>query len=76
VSNYVIQSRKFPEGAGHTIRSSVEAEHGLLEDAEDTHGVDNESCCGIERVCPVLRMPLRTRGICTNGVRRGSEFRV
>jgi len=53
MSNYIIQNRKFPEGVGHTLRSSVEAQreaqHGLLEDAEGTTGVDNESCCGVEQ---------------------------
>eukprot|EP00802_Teleaulax_amphioxeia_P009869 Tamp_09891.p1 GENE.Tamp_09891~~Tamp_09891.p1 ORF type:complete len:620 (+),score=148.31 Tamp_09891:79-1938(+) len=59
VYNYVIQNRRFPDGAGHTIRSSVEAEHGLLEDAEDTHGVDNESCCGVQNTAYAMlaRLP-------------------
>merc|ERR1711966_403534 len=36
-------------GVGHTIRRSVESQHGLLEDAEAMSGwQDNESCCGVE----------------------------
>jgi cellulose synthase/poly-beta-1,6-N-acetylglucosamine synthase-like glycosyltransferase len=65
ISNYVLNQRQFPVGVGHTIRQSVEAEHGLLEDADETRIVDQESCCGVEdRAYSVLaRLPaLHTYG--------------
>ena len=44
-----VDKSQFPPGVGHTIRRSVESQHGLLEDAEAMSGwQDNESCCGVE----------------------------